>query len=144
MDNFKIEEITSFEPSLVAPINALLSELSSREIVATEASLRTITESPTTHLFVVRHSADIVGMLTLGVYIAPTGRKVWIEDVVIRATHRGRGVGRALLSHAIDYARQYRPCSLILTSNPARIAANALYRSQGFEQRATNVYKMEL
>lgn len=31
---------------------------------------------------------------------------------------------------------------LFLTSSPARVAANQLYRSVGFEPKETNVYKM--
>lgn len=32
----------------------------------------------------------------------------------------------------------------MLTSNPTRIAANKLYQKLGFEQKQTNVYRMNL
>ena len=83
-------------------------------------------------------------MLTLGTYLSPTGRKAWIEDVVVDSAYRGKGYGKMLVEHAIEYARTLSPCTLMLTSNPARIAANELYRASGFEQKITNVYKMSL
>lgn len=36
------------------------------------------------------------------------------------------------------------PIGLLLTSMPSRVEANALYQALGFEQRDTNVYKMNL
>lgn len=32
----------------------------------------------------------------------------------------------------------------MLTSRPARVAANILYQSVGFEQKTTNVYKLKV
>ena len=54
-------------------------------------------------------------------------------------------MGKALMEYLIEYARtHYGDIVLNLTSNPKRIAANNLYRSLGFQQRETNVYKLEL
>ena len=36
------------------------------------------------------------------------------------------------------------PIGLLLTSMPSRVEANALYQALGFEQRDTNVHKMNL
>ena len=83
-------------------------------------------------------------MLTVGNYFSPTGRKAWIEDVVVDSSMRGKGYGAMLVNHAIDYVRTLTPCTLMLTSNPSRIAANELYRTRGFEPKHTNVYKMSL
>ena len=83
-------------------------------------------------------------MCTLATYLAPTGRKAWIEDVVVDSQMRGQKLGRQLIDRVVDEARRLAPCSLMLTSRPARVAANALYKSAGFEQRETNVYKRVL
>ena len=83
-------------------------------------------------------------MLTVGVYLSPTGSKAWIEDVVVDDMFRGRGLGRKLVTHAIDYCKSQNINTLMLTSNPKRVAANALYQSLGFERKETNVYKMNL
>ena len=105
--------------------------------------LRAIIEDSASQLFIMRDNEHIMGMLTLGHYTSPTGRKVWVEDVVVSAEYRGEGLGRKLINHAIEYCREnLSPCTLMLTSNPARVAANELYRTSGFEPKQTNVYKM--
>jgi ribosomal protein S18 acetylase RimI-like enzyme len=59
--------------------------------------------------------------------------------------YRGRGLGRKIVEYAIEYCKKhYAPCTLMLTSNPKRVAANELYRSSGFEPKQTNVYKMTI
>ena len=83
-------------------------------------------------------------MLTLGEYLAPTGRKMWIEDVVVDTAVRGHSFGRAMVEHTIEYAKGLGSGTLMLTSRPSRITANALYRSCEFEQKETNVYRMDI
>ena len=101
-------------------------------------------ECEASHLFLARYNGEVVAMLTLGEYLAPTGRKMWIEDVVVDTAARGLSIGRAMVEYAIEYARGLGGGALMLTSRPSRIAANALYRSCDFEQRETNVYKMDI
>lgn len=85
----------------------------------------------------------IVGCASLCVFDSPTGRKGHIEDVVVYSDCRGRHLGRKLLEYILDYARtNLAPIDIHLTSRPSRVAANALYRSIGFEQRDTNVYRL--
>ena len=58
--------------------------------------------------------------------------------------HRGKGLGRRLIRAAKDLAAEHRAITLHLTSRPERVAANALYVSEGFERRETNVYCIRL
>ena len=83
-------------------------------------------------------------MITLAFYTTPTGRKAWAEDLVVDSSWRGHSFGKLLINHVIQFAEDNGPCLLMLTSRPSRIAANALYRSIGFEAKETNVYKMSL
>jgi ribosomal protein S18 acetylase RimI-like enzyme len=78
------------------------------------------------------------------VFRIPTGLRAWIEDVVVDGSARGRGVGEALNRAAIDRARAAGATTVDLTSRPSREAANRLYRRLGFEQRTTNVYRLDL
>ncbi|MBO5084469.1 MAG: GNAT family N-acetyltransferase [Bacteroidaceae bacterium] len=144
MDNLSIICATTFESSHYEAVNQLLSQLTSRSIVFAEDDYRQLIEAPHSHLFLLFHGGSIVGMLTVGIYLSPTGSKAWIEDVVVDEASRGLGLGRMLVAHAIDFCRQQQVDTLMLTSNPKRIAANALYRSLGFEQKETNVYRMVL
>ena len=144
MNNIRIEQITDFDESLIDPINSLLKQLTSHNMSFTEQALREIIESNASRLFILFFNEKVAAMLTLGFYSAPTSRKAWIEDVVVDIEFRGNGFGRKLVQHAIDYTRNLSPITLMLTSNPQRKEANALYQAEGFEQRCTNVYKMEL
>jgi ribosomal protein S18 acetylase RimI-like enzyme len=144
MTNIKIERITSADNSTAEAISLLLKQLSSQEFSFSERELAALVTDPSSSLFLLYTEDKIAGMLTLGTYLSPTGRKAWIEDVVVDSAYRGKGYGKMLVEHAIEYARTLSPCTLMLTSNPARIAANELYRASGFEQKITNVYKMSL
>ena len=143
MTAYTIEHVTQFDSALIAPIADMLAQLTAREYPFGEQELRAIVEDSASQLFIMRDDERIMGMLTLGHYTSPTGRKVWVEDVVVSTEYRGEGLGRKLINHAIEYCREnLSPCTLMLTSNPARVAANELYRTSGFEPKQTNVYKM--
>ena len=144
MTNIKIERITSADSSTAEAISLLLKQLSSQEFIFTEQELSALINDSSSSLFLLYAEGKIVGMLTLGTYLSPTGRKAWFEDVAVDSAYRGKGYGKMLVEHAIEYARTLSPFTLMLTSNPARIAANELYRASGFEQKITNVYKMSL
>ena len=80
-------------------------------------------------------------MLTLATFVIPTGKRAWIEDVVVDSAARGQGAGRALVEAAIAHAKQIGAKSVDLTSRPSREAANRLYVRSGFTARQTNVYR---
>jgi len=87
----------------------------------------------------------VIGCASLCLFDSPTGRKASIEDVVVLSSCRGQGIGRALMERLIAFAgRELAPIDLQLTSRPARVAANELYRSLGFERRETNAYRLSL
>ena len=143
MPQFTIEAISQFDAALISPINDMLAQLTGRVIAFGDQELRAIIENPASQLFILRAEEKVIGILTLGRYASPTGVKVWVEDVVVKSEYRGEGLGRRLVDYAIEYCKaNYAPCTLMLTSNPARVAANELYRTSGFEPKQTNVYKM--
>jgi GNAT superfamily N-acetyltransferase len=59
-----------------------------------------------------------------------------VENVVVDASVRGQGIGRALMEAAIAHARAHGCYKVGLTSNLARTAAHQLYESLGFEASA--------
>jgi ribosomal protein S18 acetylase RimI-like enzyme len=83
-------------------------------------------------------------MFTLATCRIPSGLKIWIEDVVVDEAHRGEGLGRKMMLHAIEYCKTLGAKTIELTSRPARIEANRLYQKLGFIQYETNVYKYQL
>ena len=97
----------------------------------------------TGHLYVAR-DPSIVGVLTLTLYRIPTGLSARIDDVIVAAHSRGRGIGEALTRAAIEHARTAGARGVNLTSHPRREAANRLYQRLGFERRETNTYVYKL
>ena len=135
---------TAFEAPHYEAVCRLMGQLTTRNITFTEEDYRSLVASPCSHLFLLEHEAKVVGMLTLGEYLSPTGSKAWIEDVVVDEACRGYGFGRMLVAHAIDYSKAKDIDTVYLTSNPIRVAANGLYQSIGFVRKETNMYKLEL
>ena len=144
MDGVEIFELKDACGCYVGPMNRLLAQLSSSGACIDVAQLQALVESEASHLFLAKYKGEVVGMLTLGEYLAPTGRKMWIEDVVVDESARGLSIGRAMVGHAIEYAKGLGGGALMLTSRPSRIAANNLYRSCDFKQKETHVYKMDI
>ncbi len=131
------------EPSvaLLEAVNRLLPQLSSTASPLTDEDLSRLVSSPGTSLFVASVDGEMVGVLTLVLFTIPSGRRAWIEDVVVDVSARKSGVGAALTRSAIDAAREWGARTVDLTSRPSRTSANALYRTMGFVLRETNVYR---
>ena len=144
MNRYTIINPTTYDGAHHQTITHLLSQLSSRAITFTEDDYRQQLASPHSPLFLLLDGNAVIGMLTVGIYLSPTGSKAWIEDVVVDKAYRGQGLGKMLVAHAIDYCKMQHIATLMLTSKPQRIAANALYQSLHFERKETNVYKMEM
>lgn len=136
-----IIEVKEATPQLIQEVNNLLAQLSTRKPQIDVTILQQIIDSPDTHLYIYYKEDKAAGMLTLASYLAPTGRKWWIEDVVVDERYRGCGIGQALVENAALEVHNHGGGSLLLTSRPSREAANRLYQRAGFEKRETNVYK---
>ena len=138
----KIREITKFSERVYRAVIKLLPQLSSDEELPARQYFESILTSETTHFFIAEsENKEIVGMLTIGTYFTPTGTKVWIEDVVVDESQRGKGFGKELILFAISYSGSLDAKAIALTSRPSRTAANNLYKEMGFVQYETNVYK---
>jgi ribosomal protein S18 acetylase RimI-like enzyme len=139
-----VEIATDASDELVEGLNRLLPQLSTNAAPLTIQDVDELIASPSTTVFVARDEGRIVGSLTLVVFAIPTGRRAWIEDVVVDETARGTGIGEALTNAAIEESRRRHARSLDLTTRPSRDAANRLYARLGFELRETNVYRFFL
>jgi len=138
----KIVEIKTFSPEIYQFVCQLTQQLAPNHEVPSEKAFRTMLDSENAHLFVIHDDNKIpAGMLSVGIYQTPTGCKAWIEDVVVDHAYRGHGYGKMMVEHAIGFIRNAGAGKVSLTSGPARIAANHLYQTLGFEKYETNVYK---
>lgn len=138
----KIKKTTRFSERLFEALLRLLPQVASDADLPTRQYFKNILTSESTHFFIVElDDKQIVGMLSLETYKIPSGTKVWIEDVVVDESQRGKGFGKELILFAIDYSKSLGAVSVGLTSRPSRITANRLYQKLGFVQYETNVYK---
>ena len=139
-----ITEIQEFNAGDFRAVQRFMEQLSPEAGTLTENAFRAIIASPGSHLFLASEGETPAGMLTVAIYPSPTGMKAWIEDVVVDSAFRGQGIGRTLVEQAVRFAVSCGADVLMLTSNPARIAANRLYQALHFERKETNVYRMKL
>ena len=140
-----IEIVAEVTDELVAAFARLIPQLSRSSPPPDRDELVDIVSSPATDLFLVTDDdGTILGTATLVTFRIPTGRRAWIEDVVVDDAARGLGVGGALTRAMVDRAEELGCTTVDLTSRPTREAANRLYQREGFEVRDTNLYRRKL
>jgi ribosomal protein S18 acetylase RimI-like enzyme len=145
-DGIVVHEATETTDELVAAFAVLIPQLSSSNPPPTDSEVAAMVDAEASVVLVARDGADgpIVGSLTLALFRIPTGVRAWIEDVVVDASMRKRGVGEALTAAALQRARDAGARTVDLTSRPSREAANRLYQRMGFVERETNVFRYTL
>lgn len=140
MSQIDIFEATSCKPEYVAAVNRLLLQLCSSPCEMSAELLQNLVNEPNSRLLLLAVDGEVMGMCTVGFYTSPTGRKAWIEDVVVDAQCRGLHLGERLVASAVSFAEREGFNTLMLTSRPSRVVANRLYQKVGFERKETNVY----
>jgi ribosomal protein S18 acetylase RimI-like enzyme len=100
-----------------------------------EDAFTSIDANPDQYLLAAVRSGIVVGYLQLS-FLRGLGRQgalhARINDVRVVRSLRSRGLGRQMLEHAIDLARQ-RGCRLIeLTTHKSRTEAHRFYERLGF------------
>ncbi len=137
-----IRPVTEVTESLTDAYKVLIPQLSSSSNPPTGEALQRIIESDSAQILIAEdENGEILGTMTLIIFQIPTGIRAWIEDVVVDSSARGKGIGKKLNLAALELAKQAGAKTVDLTSRPARQEANQLYRSIGFAQRETNVYR---
>src|SRR5512133_856847 len=142
-----IGKISEHTDELYEALQHLIPQMGIHKTPPTQEELLSLLKAPGATLLIAREpdeSGAIVGVLSLTIYRVPTGLRSIVEDVVVDEKMRRRGIGEALVRHAIDIARDDGANGVALTSNPQREAANQLYHSMGFERRTTNPYFYKL
>ena len=137
-----IRPVTEVTESLTDAYRVLIPQLSSSSNPPTGEALQRIIESDSAQILIAEdENGEILGTMTLVIFQIPTGVRAWIEDVVVDSSARGKGIGKKLNLAALELAKQAGAKTVDLTSRPARQEANQLYRSIGFAERETNVYR---
>jgi GNAT superfamily N-acetyltransferase len=137
--NLAIREATKSDLQAVLALYAQ-PELDDGKVLSVEQAERIYTEFsryPNYRLFVVSEDDVVIGSYALLIMhnLAHLGTPSAIaEDVVVTSTRRGQGIGRKMMEHAKEKAREAGCYKLALSSNRKRTAAHAFYASLGFAQ----------
>lgn len=111
------------------------------------AALRWILEHPDQgRLFVARDDAAVVGMANaqIGISTAEGGPVLVLEDVIVAAGQRGRGLGRRLVEHVLAWAATEGMRRVTLLADKENAAALKFYERLGFEESAMVVRRKRL
>lgn len=127
---------------VIAAFERLMPQLS-RKASVDSSLLQRLIDHEATVLFLARLDGSIVGTTTLVTYPIPTGWRAHIDDVVVDNAARGRGVGEALVTAAVQRAEARGVKTVDLTSRPSREAAIRLYRRLGFAIRDSHLYRYQ-
>ena len=138
-----MHELLTYTSSDFTDLASLMQELSSN-IVFTRESLESMLADPNSHLYVIREEGRIVACASLCIFHQPFSTDATIESVVVSSKMRGKGLGRKMMEHLIAEASRMNVDCIHLTSNPKRVAANALYQKIGFVRNETNCYVMKV
>jgi GNAT superfamily N-acetyltransferase len=86
-------------------------------------------------ILVAREGKQILGMVNLlfTVSTAEGGLVVWLEDLIVRAEHRGGGLGTQLLERAIEFARARGCTRITLLTDGRNAGAKRFYERHGFK-----------
>ena len=127
-------------PALVALAQAvgaeaegwLIADDSWRGVADERRYLKAIRRHPHAAVFVAENAGEIVGRLSVARDPHPASYHVADLGLMVAARHRRRGVGRALLDRAVEWAGESRVRKLELHVFPHNEPAIALYDDYGF------------
>jgi ribosomal protein S18 acetylase RimI-like enzyme len=139
----RIVEVAQITDEICEAFERLIPQLTLSSPPPARDELAEVIAAPHSLLFVARDSDladEIVGTLTLVLYRTPISLKGRIEDVVVDARVRRKGIGVALMRAALRRATRAGARSVSLVTGPSNEAANRLYQSVGFETRERRVY----
>jgi GNAT superfamily N-acetyltransferase len=134
-------DITRARPGDVPLLAALLGELFATEPEfeadrdAQEAGLRLLLAEPgDSAVFVARRAGQVVGMVSLLAQVSTAlgGRAYVLEDMIVTAAERDRGVGGRLLDHALAYAEATGARRVTLLTEADNDGAHRFYARRGF------------
>ncbi|MCK4560575.1 MAG: GNAT family N-acetyltransferase [Calditrichia bacterium] len=146
-DNIQIIEVKKTSAKILASLQHLLPQLTADFKSFDMSSLEEIVDSDSTLLFIaidLSSEDQIVGTYTLVSFRIPTGYTIRIEDVIVDENRRGEGIGKKMMHHAINFAKNTGATKIELASHESRIEANKLYLSLGFKKIETNVYRYKI
>lgn len=141
-----ISAATEASPEVYAALVRLLPQLNPTLPIPTIERLQAIMADPAVILLLATLGSEVVGTATVIVYTTPFWLKARLDEVVVDAGARGKGVGEALVRACLEVARQRGAEIAELQSGrgPVRAPARRLYERIGFEIRDSDIFRIKL
>lgn len=142
----RVEVVPDATDEILSALARLLPQLNPTLPVPDMARLQRLVADPAATLLVARDGDAIVGTTTVIVYTTPFWIKARLDEVVVDADSRDRGVGEALVQAALDVGRAKGAQVVELQSGRGemRKAAHSLYERLGFKIRDSDVMRIVL
>jgi len=142
----RIETVRDATDELQAGLGRLLLQLNPTLPVPDMHRLGRLLADPDVTLLVAKEGHEIVGTSTVIVYTTPFWIKARLDEVVVDASARSKGVGEALVKAALEVGRAggAQVAELQSGRGPNRDAAHRLYERLGFKIRDSDVMRIVL
>ena len=141
-----MEEVGEATPEVVEALHRLLPQLNPTLTLPDAARVRRLVADPAVTLVLARDGGRIVGTATVIVYTTPYWIKARLDEVVVDAGARGKGVGEAIVRRCLELGRRIGAQVAELQSGrgEVRAAANGLYKRIGFQVRDSDIFRITL
>lgn len=96
------------------------------------------------HVIVCTIDNKIVGTALLSTYKVISGFRGMVDDVVVDAAQRGKGIGRKLIERLLSEGKNLGLDEILLFTGYHRKPAIALYKALGFNLRESGLYNLRL
>ena len=83
---------------------------------------------------------EIIGIALMCNYNVISGKKGWIEDVVVNSEYRGKGIGRKLMNKLLEVGKEKELSEILLFTEDHRTPAINLYSDLGFIVKDSRIY----
>jgi GNAT superfamily N-acetyltransferase len=117
-------------------------------LLPSEAYLADLLDGGNGAWFLADHAGEIVGFVTVRLRLGPfepfqvSEPRAIVDQLGIAAAWRRRGIGRALMDAAHEWARQHGVCRVLLNVWEFNEGAQALYASLGYTTINRNMAKV--
>jgi PhnO protein len=131
---FFIREATLQDAPVVATLVRELAEAVGESSPITETHVREYLAYPGSHVLLAEEEGRVIGLLSYAVRpnLYHAGSVGLIEELVVTASHRGRGVGGALVSEVVGRLAAAGCAEVSVSTMPGNEGARRFYRSHGF------------
>lgn len=141
MNEITVKRAERVEPS--DELTRLFSELKGHTDIPDTDRINSLIAKGSIAFYLMEKDGAPIGMASVISCRTAVCDKLWIEDVCISSGFRGQGLGRKLMEFVLkDAADFFGKGTFWLTSRPSREAARSLYKSLGFAEYETGVFKM--